>query len=128
MFFDLHDLSTTLTGKVKYERPWGYFVNLLEGDGFKNKIIVVNPLARLSLQKHFKRSEVWITISGSGLAITDGIAYPLQELSSVVIQKQAWHRLINTSQENLLVIHETQIGICEEDDIERQQDDYGRIT
>jgi len=35
------------------------------------------------------------------------------------------HRIENTGDENLIII-ETQLGVCDENDIERLEDDYGR--
>ena len=42
----------------KVYRPWGYYDSIDTGKGFQVKRIFVNPGAKLSLQKHKKRSEV----------------------------------------------------------------------
>ena len=54
------------------ERPWGAYQNLFEGAGFLVKVIEVAPGSRLSLQRHAKRVEAWLIISGCGLVELDG--------------------------------------------------------
>src|SRR3972149_706903 len=49
---------------TKVYRPWGYYLVLEEKDNTKVKRIVVNPGARLSLQKHRHRSEHWVVVQG----------------------------------------------------------------
>ena len=40
---------------IKETRPWGYYENILEGDKYKVKRIVINPDQAISLQLHDKR-------------------------------------------------------------------------
>lgn len=51
----------------KFKRPWGYYENLSEGEGYKVKRIVVRPGQRLSSQKHKHRNESWTVIEGRGI-------------------------------------------------------------
>ena len=44
-------------------RPWGKYDSIDSGEGYQVKRITVNPGAKLSLQKHYKRSEHWIVVS-----------------------------------------------------------------
>lgn len=111
-------------------RPWGYFLNLHEEDGFKVKKLVVSPGQRLSLQSHKFRSEMWNCVRGKGTALIDGdVAFDEKRLypgRTMYIPAECMHRLINTGKEDLVII-ETQIGAyLGEDDIERYEDDYGR--
>ncbi|MGL6208815.1 MAG: mannose-1-phosphate guanylyltransferase/mannose-6-phosphate isomerase, partial [Paracoccaceae bacterium] len=46
-------------------RPWGWFEQLVMGDRFQVKRIVVYPGAALSLQSHVHRSEHWIVVAGT---------------------------------------------------------------
>ena len=46
-------------------RPWGFYVVLGTGPGYKMKKIVVNSGEILSLQMHYHRSEHWIVIGGT---------------------------------------------------------------
>ena len=56
---DLHHIHLTA------HRPWGTYTILEDTPGYKIKRIVVKPGKRLSLQKHFHRSEHWIVVSGT---------------------------------------------------------------
>ncbi|MDH5561769.1 MAG: mannose-1-phosphate guanylyltransferase/mannose-6-phosphate isomerase, partial [Deltaproteobacteria bacterium] len=46
-------------------RPWGNYLSLFSGQNFQIKLIEVTPGKRISLQKHFHRSEHWIVLSGT---------------------------------------------------------------
>lgn len=106
-------------------RPWGSYRNLARGEGFLVKIIEVSAGKRLSLQKHFKRSEYWTVISGKGIAEVDGEIIALEIGATVYVPYASTHRLQANSEETLLIL-ELQTGECREDDIERLEDDYGR--
>ena len=108
------------------ERPWGTYQNLYQGDDFLVKLIEVQSGQRLSLQKHFKRSEYWTVVSGEGIAEIDGEKIKLKTGVTVHIQRTAIHRMEANKGELLLVL-ELQKGECREDDIERLEDDFGRI-
>lgn len=106
-------------------RPWGCYKNLSEGDDFLVKLIEVLPGKRLSLQKHFKRSEYWTVVSGAGIAEVDGKMIQLEAGVTVHVPCTATHRMQANDSESLLVL-ELQKGECREDDIERLSDDFGR--
>ena len=109
-------------------RPWGHYVNLLEGNDHKIKELVVNPGERLSLQKHQRRAEHWTVVSGDALVTIGEKEIPLKPGQSVDIAKGAVHRITNPG-ETPLVIVEVQMGdYFGEDDIIRLQDDYDRCT
>jgi mannose-1-phosphate guanylyltransferase/mannose-1-phosphate guanylyltransferase/mannose-6-phosphate isomerase len=107
-------------------RPWGHYEDLVEGDGFRVKRIVVNPGGRLSMQYHHHRSEHWVVVDGQATvtcADKRSIVYPNQ---SVYIPKGATHRLENATERPLILI-EVQCGdYVGEDDIVRLDDVYGR--
>ncbi len=46
-------------------RPWGYYQGVDIGSRYQVKRIVVNPGAKLSLQKHHHRSEHWVVVKGT---------------------------------------------------------------
>lgn len=106
-------------------RPWGSYRNLADEDGFLVKLIEVLPGKRLSLQKHFKRSEYWTVVSGAGFAEVDGKELPLSPGTTVHVPCTATHRM-RASEDGPLLILELQAGECREDDIERLEDDFGR--
>ena len=112
---------------IMEQRPWGYFVNLLEEPGYKVKKLVIKPGQRISLQMHNYREEHWIIVQGEGTAIVGDQIKKVRKGDYVYIPKKTKHRLENTGQSDLIVI-EVQIGdYLGEDDIIRFEDDYGRV-
>jgi len=108
-------------------RPWGFFTVLLDEKDHKVKQIVVSPGQRLSLQKHQKRSEHWFVVSGKGIVTLDGLRLNKKEGESIEIPRGSVHRIENPFSKDLKFI-EIQTGeYFGEDDIERLEDDYGRI-
>ncbi len=107
-------------------RPWGSWEEYLNEDGYRVKRIIVSPGARLSLQRHELRSEHWVVARGTGVLWLDGEKVKIQAGDYAFIPVRGIHRLENTGEFDMIVI-ETQIGICDEDDIERLEDDYGRV-
>ncbi len=109
-------------------RPWGSYTVLEKGDLFKIKRIVVEPGARLSMQRHRHRSEHWVVVSGTALVTVDGKALTIKANESTFIPSMALHRLENPHDTPLHIIEVQCGGYLEEDDIERFDDDYGRET
>ncbi|HNT56570.1 MAG TPA: phosphomannose isomerase type II C-terminal cupin domain [Syntrophales bacterium] len=108
-------------------RPWGFFVVLSDEKDHKVKRLVVHPGARISLQRHEKRREHWFVIRGEGRVTRDGEERVLKAGESTDIPLGGWHRVENTGTEDLVFI-EVQTGASfEENDIERRDDDYGRV-
>jgi mannose-6-phosphate isomerase-like protein (cupin superfamily) len=111
----------------RFDRPWGYYEILSDFPDHKVKRIVVYPNNRLSLQTHKFRIEHWIVISGEGTALVEDKEYALKTNSVIDIPCKSRHRLHNYSNQNLVII-EVQTGeYFGEDDIQRYEDDYGRI-
>ena len=116
---------------IKYGRtvykPWGKYIDLLEGEYFKVKSIIVNPGKRLSLQKHFHRSEHWVVVRGSALVLIGDKEFLLAPNQSTFVPIGEKHRLANPGKIALEII-EIQTGkYLQEDDIKRYDDDFGRI-
>jgi mannose-1-phosphate guanylyltransferase len=110
----------------KVYRPWGYYDSIDIGKGFQVKRIFVNPGAKLSLQKHKKRSEHWVIVKGIALITCGKKVFQLNENQSTYIPKEEIHRLENKSDSPLEII-EIQTGdYLGEDDIIRLEDDYHR--
>ena len=123
------------------ERPWGKWEDLLHDPDqpYRVKKITVNPGGKLSIQYHFKRSEVWTIIEGEGKAFVSNMPFeinnadlkiseynikvgsvvkvPLQHIHSVEVPEDA---------KEPLVFIEVQIGLSTEDDFVRLEDRYGR--
>jgi len=108
------------------ERPWGRYLIMDEGPGFKVKRIVVDPGKKLSLQVHQRRAEHWVVVSGAA-RVTNGSEVRLVAANqSVYIPPKTPHRLENPTVEPIQLI-EVQTGdYLEEDDILRLDDDYWR--
>lgn len=113
------------THRVNY-RPWGSFKSVDRGDRFHVKQIVVKPGGKLSLQKHWHRSEHWIVVKGVAMVTCDTKIFPLTENQSTFIPAGSVHRLENPGKLPLHVIEVQSGAYLEEDDIIRLADSYGR--
>jgi len=111
----------------KVIRAWGSYTVLEEGDGFKIKRIVVNPKSKLSLQRHRKRSEHWVVVSGTARVTCGESVYTIQANQSTFVPMGVKHRLENPTDEPLQLIEVQSGSYLGEDDIKRYQDDYGRV-
>jgi mannose-1-phosphate guanylyltransferase len=110
------------------KRPWGTFTTLQNGPSFKIKRIEVDPLKSLSLQSHKHRSEHWVVIEGEAEVFNQDRLYRIKTNESTFIPEKAKHRLTNPSKDTKLIIIEVQSGTyVGEDDIERFEDQFGRI-
>ena len=108
-------------------KPWGSYQEIYESIDTKVKIIKVTPQEAPSYQYHFKRSENWIIIKGSGILKLDGEEIFIKKGDSIFIKKEAKHQVKNTGEEDLVFV-EVQLGeYFGEDDIIRIEDNYGRI-
>ncbi|MGA1821680.1 MAG: phosphomannose isomerase type II C-terminal cupin domain [Thermoplasmatota archaeon] len=108
------------------ERPWGRYMTVSEGDGFKVKVIEVAPGMRLSYQSHDHRDERWVIIDGSALTTIDDVVIKGKRGDIVIIERNQKHRVWNNGNDILKFV-EVQMGdYLEEDDIVRYEDDFGR--
>ena len=108
-------------------RPWGYYIILADEPDHKVKRIIVYPGKRLSLQRHQRRSEHWHVIKGEAVVTLDNDTITLKSGESVDIQLGARHRIENTGKEDLAFIEVQRGDYFGEVDIERFEDDYGRL-
>lgn len=110
------------------ERPWGRYEVLDEGNAYKVKRIEVKPGHRLSLQMHDNRSEHWVIVNGEAVVTVGEKEMHLQANEEVVIPVKTKHRIANPGSEALVFI-EVQCGLyLGEDDIQRFDDDYNRVS
>ena len=113
--------------KGEDHRPWGHFQILADESDHKVKRIVVYPRQRLSLQRHRRRAEHWYIVKGKASVTRNDGEMSLVGGMAVDIPKGTWHRIRNTGNQDLVFI-EVQTGdYFGEDDIERAEDDYGRL-
>jgi len=112
---------------AKVNRPWGTYTILREGQGYKIKRITVKPEARISLQKHYHRSEHWIVLRGTAKVTVNDETFLVRPNESTYIGMGDMHRLENPGKIELEIV-EVQVGnYVGEDDIERFEDDYRRV-
>ena len=110
------------------ERPWGRFHVLDEGEYYKVKKIEVFPGKRLSYQRHARRAEHWYIVRGIAKVTLNGVEILLKSGEAVDIGVSDAHRVENPSTEASLLFVEVQTGdYFGEDDIERLEDDFGRL-
>jgi mannose-1-phosphate guanylyltransferase / mannose-6-phosphate isomerase len=107
-------------------RPWGYYQDVDIAPRYRVKRIVVKPGTKLSLQKHFHRSEHWVVVKGTAEITLGNDVRSVHENESVYIPIGSIHRLANPGKIPLELI-EVQVGsYLGEDDIVRLDDVYGR--
>jgi len=112
---------------VKVHRPWGHYRTVNAGDGCQVKQIAVKPGEKISLQKHFHRSEHWVVVSGTAKVTNGEETFFLNENQSTFIPIGTIHALENPGDTPLRII-EVQCGdYLGEDDIVRYEDRYGRV-
>lgn len=110
------------------QRPWGNYTILDESESFKVKRIEVLPGKRLSYQRHAKRSEHWFVVQGTAKVTLNGDEIVVKTGDTVDIKAGTSHRVENPDNLMTLVFIEIQTGsYFGEDDIERLEDDFGRV-
>ena len=113
---------------MREERPWGSFTILDEGENYKVKRIEVLAGKRLSYQKHSRRSEHWMVVDGTAKVTLDDHETIVAAGGTIDVPIGAAHR-IESIGTGILVFIEIQRGsYLGEDDIQRLQDDFGRLT
>lgn len=108
------------------ERPWGSYELIYESkdETYKVKKIVVNANQSFSLQYHEHRYEHWTIVEGNGTVINGEETIKCYPGSTFDIPVKRIHRA--TAGEHGLSFIEVQRGYCNEDDIVRLEDNYGR--
>lgn len=107
------------------ERVWGKFFNLYQDQKIKLKELIIDPQKGMSLQRHFKRDEVWFVSKGEckvkykSTTSEDYAEYHLKQNDVFRVAQKDWHQLFNPFGEDCRII-EIQYGEeTSEDDIER---------
>ena len=107
------------------ERVWGKFYNLFTDNRLKLKELIVAPGKGMSLQRHFKRNEIWFVSQGAcevNFSTTTAENTTIKKLSTedvFHVKVGNWHQIINPYDE-LCHIIEIQYGEeTNEEDIER---------
>lgn len=110
------------------QRPWGDYLVLEDSPSHKVKRLTVTPGHRLSYQRHARRSEHWFVVSGVGVVTLDGVDTEVAAGHAIDVPKGTAHRIRNDGSDPVVFV-EVQTGdYFGEDDIERLEDDYGRVS
>ncbi len=110
------------------ERPWGRFEILLNTDNFKSKRLLIYPGKQFSYQRHKHRGEDWTITSGEGTVTIDDVPRVVKAGDHISIPTGTKHRIRNHTESTVLELIEVQTGTYfGEDDIERFEDDFGRV-
>ncbi len=117
--------ETDLIGQ-RHERPWGAWTVLEAGTGYKVKRLEVFPGKRLSLQKHFCRSEHWVVVQGRARVTNGDRVFMLETNQWTFIPVETVHRLENPESGPLVLIEVQSGNDLHEADIVRLEDDFGR--
>lgn len=122
MIFSFKKKQKDIDTALSWVRPWGEWMVISRGPGFKVKLLYIKPGEKISLQKHQGRDEHWTIISGVCSIEIDDAVYVITDGDMVSIYKGQWHQAINTSDTDYLVICEVQLGeTLLETDIERMK-------
>lgn len=109
------------------DRPWGRWLVMDVMPRSVVKKLMIDPGKRISLQRHRHRSERWMVVDGVATVQCDSQVHEVHAGEQIYLPKGCLHRLGNDSCQPVTVI-EIQFGdILSEDDIERFNDDYGRV-
>lgn len=107
-------------------RPWGHYDSICFGERDQVKRISVKPGAKLSVQKHFHRSEHWVVVKGTANVTKGNEVLTLSENESVYLPLGIVHALENPGKIMLEIIEVQTGSYLGEDDIVRYEDNYGR--
>ncbi|MBR9689985.1 MAG: mannose-1-phosphate guanylyltransferase/mannose-6-phosphate isomerase [Candidatus Altiarchaeota archaeon] len=104
-------------------RPWGFFT-LMENDSrYKVKKVIVYPGKRMTMHRHYNRTEHWIVAKGAAQIEIGGVPSVIGPGESVYVPRGAAHMIQNPGKTPLEMI-EVQIGDhLVEEDVERVGDD-----
>ena len=111
---------------VRNKRPWGAWTVLEAGPGYKVKRLEVLPGKRLSLQKHFHRSEHWVVVQGRARVTNGDRVFLLGTNQWTFIPVETVHRVENPDAGALVMIEVQSGNDLRETDIVRLEDDFGR--
>ena len=109
------------------QRPWGRYVVLDDSSTHKVKRIEVLPAQRLSYQRHQRRAEHWFMVTGSAEVTLEGVTHRLGPGDTIDVPQRAAHRIANTGTDVLIFVEVQHGDYFGEDDIERLEDDFGRV-
>jgi mannose-6-phosphate isomerase-like protein (cupin superfamily) len=90
------------------------------------KRLIVSPGKRLSLQKHAHRIEHWVITGSPGIVTLTNEKRRVLVGDMVYIPTGGVHRVENDGAGDLIII-ETQLSVCLEENIILLEDDWGQV-
>jgi mannose-6-phosphate isomerase-like protein (cupin superfamily) len=111
----------------RMQRPWGWFETLAEGEGYRVKRLRLDAGRRISLQRHRHRCEHWVVVAGEGSIECEGRLLDAVVGTTLFIPVGVLHRA-SAGAVGLEIIEVQRGGLLSEDDIERFDDDFGRVV
>ena len=107
------------------DRVWGKFFNLYQDKKMKLKELIIDPKKGMSLQRHFKRDEIWFVSQGECKVKFKAVSgnkfneHHLKLHDVFKVSQEDWHQIFNPFGEECRII-EIQYGDeTSEEDIER---------
>lgn len=105
-------------------RPWGSFSQYVNNSTTTVSLMTVEPGARLSLQSHTGRAELWIVLDQGAIVEIDDVVHHPSAGDELWIPANAKHRL--SSDGPPVRVLEIAYGNWQQEDITRYADDYDR--
>lgn len=124
---DHGDLDHGVSAPCRSQRPWGWFETLAEGEGYRVKRLRILAGRRISLQRHRHRCEHWLVVAGEGTIRCDDRQITAAVGTSVFIPVAGLHRA-SAGPADLEIIEVQRGALLSEEDIERFDDDFGRVV
>ena len=112
--------------QMRVERPWGWYETIASGEGYLVKRLWLAPGKRISLQRHQHRCEHWVGVYGAGALTLEGTTFQAQKGPTLFVPEGARHRA-EAGPEALEIVEVQRGEVLSETDIERFEDDFGRI-
>ena len=118
-------MKDILSQYEKSQRPWGHFERFTKNQKTTVKILTLNPNQEFSLQEHEHRTEFWKIILGDGVVRIGEQEFPANVGDEFLVEIKNLHRA-KAGADGLKIL-EISFGDFDEEDIERVEDDYGRV-
>jgi mannose-6-phosphate isomerase-like protein (cupin superfamily) len=105
------------------EHSWGWAETVSETEKSKIKRLFLKKGQRIALQSHQNKDIHWIVLSGFGNFKLEEIERFVGAGAHVSVPKKQKYSMFASKD---LEMVEVQMGVCDEKDIRRYEDDYGR--
>ncbi len=106
------------------QRPWGSFRQFTHNEPTTVKLLHIKDGEEFSLQHHAHRSEFWRILSGTPDVTVGETVTRAKAGDEFFISEGTSHRIKAVNGDTTCL--EIAFGVFDENDIVRQQDDYGR--